>query len=309
MGLINKFKHGDEQEVQQEHTYADSSAQTGETQTLSHDTPKHDAEEPARDFLGKLIGGSGHHHGPESGDDDRGRRSLLDKLGRKEDREKRQLELEKRELELKYELGEVEKEKKDNEKFIDRLMDKFEGDIDKEKSKIEQNEEDKPSFFDKITGREEREQKAVELDRKEAEIRAELNKIEHDKKENEDLLQKIKDRLQVMADEEAKGNTQHDKPNFLDRITGKAEEEERRRKEEQNKPAFKKFTDQINESLGGGQKGEQNEDLLDKTIDGFQEHILHQGDQSNESAVEQLKDEKIAAAIRKQLHLKEERER
>lgn len=44
-------------------------------------------------------------------------------------------------------------------------------------------------------------------------------------------------------------------------------------------------------------------------IDGFQEHILHQGDQSNESAVEQLKDEKIAAAIRKQLHLKEEKER
>lgn len=39
-------------------------------------------------------------------------------------------------------------------------------------------------------------------------------------------------------------------------------------------------------------------------IDGFQEHVLRKGDQSDESAIEQLKDEQIAAAIRNQLHLK-----
>lgn len=36
---------------------------------------------------------------------------------------------------------------------------------------------------------------------------------------------------------------------------------------------------------------------------------MHHGDQSNESALEQLKDEQIAAAIRKQLHLKEKKDK
>lgn len=147
MEFLNKFKHGDDKEEVDKPTYADSSVQTGETQTLSHDAPKNDAEEPARDFLGKLIGGSGHHHLHGSGDADKDRRSFLEKLGRKEDREKKQLELEKRELELKYELEQVEKEKKDNEGFFERLKDKFDGDIDKEKTQNEQKEEDKPSFF------------------------------------------------------------------------------------------------------------------------------------------------------------------
>lgn len=269
MGFIDKFKHEDgKEEGEHSHTYADSSAQTGETQTLSHDAPKHDAEEPSRDFLGKLIGGSGHHHGAKSGDDDGDRRSFLDKLGRKEDREKKQLELEKRELELKYELEQVEKEKKDNEGFFDKLKDKFDGDIDKEKTQNEQKEEDKPSFFDKITGKEEREKKAVELDRKEAEIRAELQKIEQEKKDNQDLLQKIKDRLDGDDEEEdrKKKGREDDKPSFLDKITGKAEEEERRRKEEEKKKnAFEKLSDRINENMGGGQKAEKNEDFLDKS--------------------------------------------
>ena len=268
MDFINKFKHEDGKEEEHKPAYADSSAQTGQTQTLSHDDPKHDAEEPARDFLGKLIGGSGHHHESRSGDDDQDRHSFLDKLGRKEDREKKQLELEKRELELKYELEKVEKEKKDNEGFFDRLMDKFDGDIDKERAQKEQKEEDKPSFFDKITGKEEREKKAAELDRKEAEIRAELQKIEHEKKENQDLLQRIKDHLDGdddKAERRKNKQKQDDKPSLLDKITGKAEEEERRRKEEENKNAFEKFTDRFNEGLGGGRKAEKNEDFLDKS--------------------------------------------
>ena len=35
-------------------------------------------------------------------------------------------------------------------------------------------------------------------------------------------------------------------------------------------------------------------------IDWVQEHVMHQGDQSNESAVEQFKDEQISDFIRKE---------
>ncbi|KAH7343204.1 hypothetical protein B0J17DRAFT_641434 [Rhizoctonia solani] len=53
----------------------------------------------------------------------------------------------------------------------------------------------------------------------------------------------------------------------------------------------------INNALGGGQQGEKNEDLLDKGVD-FAQQRMGQGDQSNESAVEQQKDEAISDAIR-----------
>ncbi|KUI63110.1 hypothetical protein VP1G_10229 [Cytospora mali] len=311
MDFINKFKHGDDKEEEDKPTYADSSVQTGETQTLSHDPPKHDAEEPSRDFLGKLIGGSGHHHSHDhegAGDADKKRHSFLERLGRKEDREKKQLELEKRELELKYELERVEKEKKDNEGFFDRLKDKFDGDIDKEKTQHEQKEDDKPSFFEKITGKEEREKKAAELDREEAEIRAEMAKIAQEKKENQDLLQRIKDHLDGDEEEEEKKKSKEDKPSFFDKIAGKAEEEERRRKEEENKNAFKKLTDRLNEGMGGGRKAEEQEDLLDKTIDAIQQYVLLEGPQQQESCLEQIKDKQIAQFIRNQLHLKQKKD-
>jgi len=54
----------------------------------------------------------------------------------------------------------------------------------------------------------------------------------------------------------------------------------------------------INGMLGGGTKGEAKEDHLDKAIDAFQEHVLKQGPQHNESAMEQAKDGQIADAIR-----------
>ncbi|KAK7698409.1 hypothetical protein SLS64_012530 [Diaporthe eres] len=311
MDFINKFKHGEEQEQKQEHSYTDSAAQTGSTHDVSHAAPQHDAEEPKRDFLGKLIGGSGHHGGKHESDDDD--KSFFDKLTSKEDREKKKLELEKRELELNYELEKVLKEKKDNEGFFEKLKDKFDGDIDKEKVVEHEppKEDDKPSFFDKLTGKDEREKKAVELDRKEAEVRAELEKVKHDKKENQDLLERIKDHLDGDDDEEDNKAKEHDKPSFFDKITGKAEkeEEERRRREEEEKNAFKKMQHKINEGLGGGHKGEEKEDFLDKTIDGFQEHVLRKGDQSHESAFEQAKDAQIAAAIRSQLNLKEKKDK
>jgi hypothetical protein len=52
-----------------------------------------------------------------------------------------------------------------------------------------------------------------------------------------------------------------------------------------------------------------NIDLFWAAIDGFQEHVLRKGDQSNESAFEQAKDAQIAAAIRRQLHLKDKKEK
>ncbi|QRV73266.1 hypothetical protein RhiJN_01280 [Ceratobasidium sp. AG-Ba] len=55
--------------------------------------------------------------------------------------------------------------------------------------------------------------------------------------------------------------------------------------------------DAINNALGGGQKSEQNEDMLDKGVD-FVQQKMGGGDQSNESALEQAKDEQISDAIR-----------
>ncbi|KAI1437390.1 hypothetical protein GGR50DRAFT_69044 [Xylaria sp. CBS 124048] len=60
------------------------------------------------------------------------------------------------------------------------------------------------------------------------------------------------------------------------------------------------FMDKLNSMAGGGQASEKNEDALDKGVDWVQEHILGQGDQSNESAMEQAKDEQISDFIRQQ---------
>lgn len=267
MDFINKFKHGEE-EKEQKHSEADNAAQTSSTHDEPHSSTEKAAEEehePKRDFLGKLIGGSG-HHGKHESDDKDDDKNFFEKHFSKEDREKKNLELEKRELELNYELEQVLKEQKDNQTFFEKLKDKFDGDVDKEKvleHPPKDEDGDKPSFFDKLTGKEEREKKAVELERKEAEIRAELEKVKHDKKENQDLLERIKDKLDGDDDEESA--KEREKPSFFDKITGKAEEEERRRKEEEEKGSFKKMQDRINEGLGGGHKAEKNEDFLDKS--------------------------------------------
>ncbi|ETW85377.1 hypothetical protein HETIRDRAFT_309646 [Heterobasidion irregulare TC 32-1] len=50
----------------------------------------------------------------------------------------------------------------------------------------------------------------------------------------------------------------------------------------------------VNNALGGGQAGEKNEG-----VDYAQQHVLGQGPQNNESAVEQAKDEQISDAIRR----------
>ncbi|CAE6336954.1 unnamed protein product [Rhizoctonia solani] len=68
-------------------------------------------------------------------------------------------------------------------------------------------------------------------------------------------------------------------------------------KEEPKKEEFS-LAGKLNELAGGGKKSEANEDKLDKVVDLYQEHVLKQGPQDNESAFEQAKDEQISDAIR-----------
>ncbi|KAI8951227.1 hypothetical protein F4801DRAFT_305059 [Xylaria longipes] len=60
------------------------------------------------------------------------------------------------------------------------------------------------------------------------------------------------------------------------------------------------FMNKLNSMAGGGKESEKNEDALDKGVDWVQEHVLGQGDQSNESAAEQAKDEQISDFVRGQ---------
>ncbi|KAI0449745.1 hypothetical protein F5B21DRAFT_508892 [Xylaria acuta] len=60
------------------------------------------------------------------------------------------------------------------------------------------------------------------------------------------------------------------------------------------------FMNKLNSMAGGGKESEKDEDALDKGVDWVQERVLGQGDQSNESAVEQAKDEQISDFIRDQ---------
>ncbi|KDN39994.1 hypothetical protein RSAG8_08443, partial [Rhizoctonia solani AG-8 WAC10335] len=68
-------------------------------------------------------------------------------------------------------------------------------------------------------------------------------------------------------------------------------------KEEHKEEGFS-LSGKLNELAGGGQKSEANEDKLDKLVDLYQEHVLKQGPQGNESAFEQAKDEQISDVIR-----------
>ncbi|KAI0157413.1 hypothetical protein GGR57DRAFT_461811 [Xylariaceae sp. FL1272] len=85
---------------------------------------------------------------------------------------------------------------------------------------------------------------------------------------------------------------------FLNKVTGGSKDEEK--KEESNQSGGGGFMDKMNSMAGGGKDSERNEDALDKGVDWEQENVLGQGDQSNESAVEQAKDEQISDFIRGQ---------
>ncbi|KIM49652.1 hypothetical protein M413DRAFT_438822 [Hebeloma cylindrosporum] len=107
-------------------------------------------------------------------------------------------------------------------------------------------------------------------------------------KKEENLLNKIGDKLTGRKTPPPPPKEEHLIGKLVNVVTGK--------KEEPQKPHG--IAEKINYALGGGAKGEAKEDKLDKAIDLFQEHVLKQGDQSNESALEQAKDKQIADAIR-----------
>lgn len=264
MDFLDKLKQGVDGSARG-HPTAQSTTSNQEHETR-HEGVEHEAE-PERDFLSKLIAGSGQHHSSAADDKKPEKLSLLDKLTHKEEREKKAVELAAREVELKAELDKVAHEKKENEGFFERIKDHFDGgdeeNVDSAKHKVH-HDNAASSFFDKLTGKEEREKKAAELDQKELELRAELERVEHEKRENEGLLQRLKDHLDGTAGDDVDATT-IDKPSFLDKITGKAAEEERLRKEEENKTALEKMKDRLDEQMGGGRKAEKKEDLLDKS--------------------------------------------
>lgn len=278
MDFINKFTHRDEEGEDTNKKPSQAASPAG----VPAPSPAHAVageEEPKRNFLEQLIAGSGgHHHKADAdADDDDERLSFLDRLTRKEDREKKMLELVKREAEVKFELDKVAREKKENEGLLERIKDHFDGGDDAANNENEhknpavappKHDDDgnnKPSFLDKLTGKQEREQKAAALAAKEAALRTELARIEHDKREQEGVLERIRRRLDQDEAEGKSARERDDDPSFFDRVTGRAAEAERRRKEEESKSTLEKMRDRINEGMGGGQKAEKKEDLVDKS--------------------------------------------
>ncbi|KAF2178568.1 hypothetical protein K469DRAFT_442637, partial [Zopfia rhizophila CBS 207.26] len=91
---------------------------------------------------------------------------------------------------------------------------------------------------------------------------------------------------------------------FVNKFTGgdqKKEETKPSSSEQKESGGFLSgIGDKFNSAAGGGKESEKNEDLLDKGVDFVQEKFLGAGDQSNESALEQAKDEQISDYIRKQ---------
>jgi len=107
----------------------------------------------------------------------------------------------------------------------------------------------------------------------------------------------LKDRVSELWGSGAKQNAERQEDvgdKILDVLAG---DKGKKQKEKQAQKDW--FATKVNEMAGGGQAAELKEDKLDKAIDLFQQHILKEGNQSNESAIEQLKDEQIANAIRK----------
>ncbi|KAI2607803.1 hypothetical protein GGR54DRAFT_401376 [Hypoxylon sp. NC1633] len=94
---------------------------------------------------------------------------------------------------------------------------------------------------------------------------------------------------------------------FVNKLTGgsgNGQEQKPQGNQQQNNDQQKSsgggLMDKLNGMTGGGKESEKNEDVLDKGVDWVQENVLGQGDQSNESAVEQAKDEQISDFIRDQ---------
>ncbi|RYO77348.1 hypothetical protein DL766_007944 [Monosporascus sp. MC13-8B] len=89
---------------------------------------------------------------------------------------------------------------------------------------------------------------------------------------------------------------------FVNKITGGSNSQDKTQQQGQSGQQQEGggFMDKLNSMAGGGKQSEKNEDALDKGVDFVQQYVFGQGDQSNESAVEQAKDEQISDFIRGQ---------
>ncbi|KAK7994173.1 oxidoreductase OrdL [Apiospora arundinis] len=92
---------------------------------------------------------------------------------------------------------------------------------------------------------------------------------------------------------------------FVNKLTGGsdakgADQKQQQQQQTQGSSSGGGFMDKLNGMAGGGPESEKNEDALDKGVDWVQEHVMGQGQQSNETAAEQAKDEAISDAIRDQ---------
>ncbi|KUI63543.1 hypothetical protein VM1G_10388 [Cytospora mali] len=87
---------------------------------------------------------------------------------------------------------------------------------------------------------------------------------------------------------------------FVKNLAGGNKEGEQQVQQTQQTNSGGGFTDKLNNLAGGGAQGEKNEDAVDKGVDWAQEHVLGQGPQSDESAIEQAKDEQISDFVRGQ---------
>ncbi|KAK9790486.1 putative DNA damage-responsive protein 48 [Seiridium cardinale] len=87
---------------------------------------------------------------------------------------------------------------------------------------------------------------------------------------------------------------------FVNKLTGGNKTEGQQGQQQEQSSSGGGFMDKVNGLAGGGKESEKNEDGLDKGVDWVQENVLGQGQQSNESAAEQAKDEQISDFIRGQ---------
>ncbi|KAK0649559.1 hypothetical protein B0T16DRAFT_389589 [Cercophora newfieldiana] len=90
---------------------------------------------------------------------------------------------------------------------------------------------------------------------------------------------------------------------FVNKLTGSEKNKPVHTQGNQQAPSSSSgggFMDKLHGMAGGGPHSEKNEDALDKGVDWAQENVFKQGSQTNESALEQAKDEKISDTIRDQ---------
>ncbi|RYP93590.1 hypothetical protein DL770_000332 [Monosporascus sp. CRB-9-2] len=89
---------------------------------------------------------------------------------------------------------------------------------------------------------------------------------------------------------------------FINKVTGGSSTQDKTQQQGQSGQQQEGggIMDKLNSMAGGGKQSEKNEDALDKGVDFVQQNVFGQGDQSNESAAEQAKDEQISDFIRGQ---------